>query len=196
MLDQVASAHQPESIIKSAEVQKNRLTSSPIASSHTFYLYDNIGGPSDYIDLVKALRSASEHDTFTIYINCYGGRVDSTIQILSAMKDCRAPITCKAEGVVMSAATFIFLAGDKHEVSDYCEFMFHNYSGGTFGKAHEMKAAVLGSDKVFSQMMKESYHDFLTEKEVDQLIDGKDFYFTSDEIRERLVKRSQSQAFN
>jgi len=79
------------------------------------------------------------------------------------------------------------LAGDEFIVHDNCLMMFHNYTGGVFGKGHEQIAALDATTRWVHEVMKNVYVPFMTEVELDRLTKGEDLYFRADEVRKRLV---------
>ena len=158
------------------------------ASTHTFYLYE-VGDPEDYIEWYEAMRKAGPHDTIYIHINSIGGRMSTAQQMLRCMNECQGTIIASVEGECASAATLIFLAADGWEVSPHSIFMFHNYSGGVFGKGGEMYDRIEFEKKWAEALMREAYTDFLTEEEMTEMFLGKDQYFTSDEVMEKLNHR-------
>ena len=89
----------------------------------------------------------------------------------------------------MSAATMIFLAADSFEVSEHSIFMFHNYSGGTFGKGGEMIDQLQHERKWSQHLLQRIYSDFLTEAEINSVLDNKDIWMDGEEVLKRLAKR-------
>ena len=154
-----------------------------------FYLSTEIEEPERYHQMCQVLRQAGEKDQVFIHLNSPGGQIDSTIQIISAIRDCKAEVITIADGVVASAATFIFLAGSTFIVNPHSLFMLHNFSSGTIGKGHEMVAAVQADVKWFTGIASEFYEGFLTKAEIRKLFKGEDFWFTADEVAERIQKR-------
>ena len=53
-----------------------------------FYIIDEIGDPVTFLDLINTLKTAEEHDTVFIYLNTPGGSLQTTVQIISAMRQC------------------------------------------------------------------------------------------------------------
>ena len=80
---------------------------------------------------------------------------------------------------------------DVCEISDHSIFMFHNFSGGTIGKANEMMAQVHHNDKWARTLMESIYQDFFTQEEIDSILEGKDYWLSPDEVTERLQKRNE-----
>lgn len=171
---------------------KRNIFSSVDAQTHSFYLYD-INGPENYTEWYEVIRNCGPHDTVYIHINSPGGRIDATLQLLRAMSECRGTIVASVEGECASAATMVFLAADGWEVSPHSIFMFHNYSGGAFGKGGEMFSKLEFEKKWSESMMRQLYEDFLTEEELTQIFAGEDKYFTSEEVMERLQVKMKAQ---
>ena len=69
-------------------------------------------------------------------------------------------------------------------------FMFHNYSGGVFGKGGEMMDQLEFERLWSTNLLHEVYKDFLTEDEVNTILDNRDIWLTSDEVSERLQSRT------
>jgi ATP-dependent protease ClpP protease subunit len=89
----------------------------------------------------------------------------------------------------MSAATMIFLAANMFEISDHCFFMFHNYSGGTFGKGGEMYDHIVSERKWSDKLVNKVYSDFLTPEEIKSILDNKDIWMDGEEVKVRLEKQ-------
>ena len=88
----------------------------------------------------------------------------------------------------MSAATMIFMCADNFEITPHCLFMMHNYSGGIFGKGGEIYDQAVFERKWSKDFLSFIYKHFLTEKEVESLLDNKDLWLSSDEVRARCQK--------
>ena len=69
--------------------------------------------------------------------------------------------------------------------------MFHNYSGGTIGKGGEMADQIIFEKNWSEEMMKEIYKDFLTEKEIDLMLNGKDLWMSGTEVADRLEVKAK-----
>lgn len=154
-----------------------------------FYLSDDIEEPEKYHQLCQVLRQATDKDQVFIHLNSGGGRIDSTIQIVAAMKECRGEVITVADGIVASAATLIFLAGDGYVVNPHCLFMVHNFSGGAYGKGHELESQIHADIKWFTRIATEFYDGFLTKAEIKKVFRGEDFWFTADEVMTRMDSR-------
>lgn len=149
------------------------------------YILDQIEEPTLYSELCHKLRISEKGDTFTIHLNTPGGMIDSTMMIIDAIKSSKAKVTAKLSGTVASAGTILALACDNLEVADHTAFMIHNYSGGGHGKGHELKAMQEFRDASLKNAFETFYRGFLTDKEMTDVIDGKDLWMGKDEVLKR-----------
>lgn len=149
------------------------------------YLTDGIDEPSYYNELCHILRNANKGETVNLYINTPGGIIDSAFMIVDAIKSSKAKVTAYLAGTVASAGTIISLSCDNLVVADHTAFMIHNYSGSVGGKGHEMKARQEFIDRSLNDAFKSFYTGFLSEKEMAEVIDGKDMWMGKDEVMER-----------
>ncbi len=158
-------------------------------SIHHYYINGEITEKVDrYVDMLNTLKIAEAHDKIFIYLNTPGGDVNTTIQIISAMKISAAEVTTVIEGEVCSAGTFIFLAGDNYIVNENCSFMIHNYSHGMYGKGAEVASRIKFSEQYFRELAKSVYKTFLTDEEIQKICEDKDIWMGSKELTERLRK--------
>jgi ATP-dependent protease ClpP protease subunit len=174
-----------------APKQDDRFFTKPIISVHEFYLNGDIESSDEYIQWFDTIRNASEHDAIKIYINSYGGDLFTAIQFMRVLNETPATVIMSVEGACMSAATMIFLCGENFEVSDHSAFMIHSYSGGMMGKGHELHSQAQYERGWSINLIKKVYHGFLTEEEMQRVIDGADMWMNGDEVIERLKKRQE-----
>lgn len=166
----------------------------PKISSHVyeFYISGMIDSPENYIDWFDIIRHCKPDDTVKIYINSYGGDMFTGIQFMRVLAETEALVICSVEGACMSAATMIFLCADQFEVTPHSMFMFHNYSGGTYGKGGEMYGQIQHERKWSEKLLNEIYEDFLTRDEIKSLLDNKDMWMDVDEVITRMQKRAKA----
>ena len=163
-----------------------------ITNKHTttVYLTDVIEAPSLYNELCYKLDNASPAEEFFIYINTPGGILDAAIMTVNSIKNTAANTTARLSGTVASAGTIIALACKNVEVADHTAFMIHNYSGGLFGKGHELKAHQEFVDANLNKSFSSFYEGFLTPAEIKRVIDGKDYWMNKDEVLSRLDRKN------
>lgn len=174
-----------ESLFQTNQTLKFYKQTIPVNIYH-FYLSGEIKEAKEYIELLNILKTAETHDTIIIYINSEGGDLFTTIQIIAAIEKSNASVITSLDGCAYSAATMIFLAGKSHLVSPYSSFMIHNYSGAMAGKGHEISSQIKFTDSFVKSFINKIYKNFLTAKEISDIIDGKDLWMDSEEVERRL----------
>jgi ATP-dependent protease ClpP protease subunit len=153
------------------------------------YLTGGIAEPDQYNELCHLLEDANEGTTVDLYINTPGGIVDSAFMVADAIQASDAKVVAHLSGTVASAGTLIAMACEEVGVTPTLTFMIHNYSGGMVGKGHEIKARQNFIDSHLNTAFKNYYAGFLTEDEMDKVIEGSDLWMGSGEVTERWANR-------
>ena len=172
----------------------NRLLRKEMTSTlYEYYLVDDIGEASDYIELCDVLRSASPNDEILIRINSGGGSLATANMVVNAIRESQAHVHGFIESTCASAATLIYLACHSYSLSEDADMMVHTSSSMYGGKEHEQHSYVTFSRKKIHKMVRDRYAGFLTEKEIENVLNGQDYYFDSEEIAERLETYTEFQ---
>ena len=154
--------------------------------SYTFHLKGDIKGPEQYVEWIDIINNTTENDTITIHINTPGGDVTTALELMNALKMSKAFINMVISGQCCSAGTMLMTCGHSFVIDEFCTFMFHNYSGGTFGKGNEMHSQISFEKKWSENLMKKIYKDLLKPAEIKRLLEGQDYWMTSEEVGVRL----------
>lgn len=157
------------------------------------YLDENIKEAKYYRSWLQAVDSLSEGDLILININSYGGQLDGAIAIINAIQNTDADVHASIEGVAASAASLIALASPSISVSPYATMMVHSATFGAFGKQSDVISHASFVDKQVRTLMHSVYKDFLTDKELEEVIMGKEMWFDAEEIVRRLELRADLQ---
>lgn len=155
-----------------------------------YYICGHITQSINYVEWFDEIRHADKADIVKLYINSGGGDLFTAIQFMRVLRETNAHVIASVEGACMSAATLIFLSAQEFEVSQHSNFMFHNYSGLTFGKGGEMMDQLLYEKKWSESLLHDAYVDFLTTKEIKSILANKDIWMNSSEVVNRLNIRS------
>jgi ATP-dependent protease ClpP protease subunit len=156
-------------------------------------LDENIKEPKYYRTVLQGIESLGEGDVVLLSINSYGGQLDGAIAIINAIENTEAEVHASIEGVAASAASLIALASPSISVSPYATMMVHSATFGAFGKQSDVISHASFVDKQVRTLMHNVYKDFLTDKELEEVIMGKEFWFDAEEIVLRLELRAQLQ---
>lgn len=184
-----------EDLFKSQTVNKPlKVTHTPTGDIIDFYLPWIIEGADEYIDFFRAVLNATDRDKVVIHINCVGGNVPTAYNIIDVLKSTAADVEMVIEGPCASAATMIMLAGRHWRVTEHAYAMIHVWSGGYYGKWSDVKIEFAFDSTYSENAFRDTYKGFLTAEEIEDCIKGKDFYFTSKELIERLNSFSEKDA--
>jgi len=96
-----------------------------------------------------------EEKILTLYINSYGGDLYQAFALIDIMNRSRYPIATVAVGAIMSAGFMIFASGTKgcRFVGENTGVMCHQFSSGSSGKYHDIKAASKENDSMNERML-------------------------------------------
>lgn len=170
---------------------RDYFTGRAASTVHEFYLNSDIESPDNYTEWFDIMRHAGEHDFIRIYINSMGGDLFTAIQFMRVLQETPATVVTSVEGACMSAATMVFLCADVFEVSNHSMFMFHNYSGGSFGKGGEMYDNIMHEREWSASLLSDVYKDFLNKKEIESILDNKDIWMNGSQVIERLENKAK-----
>lgn len=173
-------------MIPMTDMSNRLLRKEMVSTLYEYYLVDEIGEPCDYIELCNVLRSASPNDEVLIRFNSGGGLLSTGDMVINAINESQAHVHGYIEHACGSMATMIFLACHSWSLSETAEFFVHSASGGTVGKEHENYASIMFARKKLHKMVRNRYAGFLTEAEIENVLNGQDYYFDSEQIAERL----------
>lgn len=157
------------------------------------YLDENIREAKYYRTVLQGIESLGEGDVVLLNINSYGGQLDGAIAIINAIENTEADVHASIEGVAASAASLIALASPSISVSPYATMMVHAATFGAFGKQSDVISHASFVDKQVRTLMGSVYKDFLTDKELEEVIMGKELWFDAEEIVRRLELRAELQ---
>lgn len=164
----------------------------PIADGSTEYellVYGDIGeswwGESvTALGVVQQLQALPAGTTqINIRINSYGGSVSDGIAIYNALKRNSAKKVVSVDGVAMSSASLIAMAGDEIQMSSTSLLMIHAPWGVAQGNAQDMRVMADVLD-TYANAMAGAYAAKTGETTADMLAlltDGVDHYYTGDQ---------------
>jgi ATP-dependent Clp protease protease subunit len=114
---------------------------------------------AEFLEQITALECADISRPITIYIDTYGGSVDTALLMYDAIKTCCCPIVTVGIGKVMSAGTLLLASGEHGSrfITEHTRVMIHEVSAGTWGSMTEMETAV---DEI--KRLQEVYVDILS----------------------------------
>lgn len=165
---------------------KNIFTTEVRGTQHTYYLTGPITEPENYVDLCNILRSSGSQDEVLIRINSRGGSVASERMLINAIQESEANVVGFIEYDCMSAATGIFLACKQHGWAEHIQFMAHCAFWGSIGKNPDVKSQTEFGIKQLEEEITSTYKGLLTDEELIQCNEGKEFWFGAKELERRM----------
>jgi ATP-dependent protease ClpP protease subunit len=157
--------------------------------THLVFIDDDITDPRNYRDVIHCLATCSENDSVNLLVNSSGGRTDSIWQIIEAMKGCRGDVSVTVIGAAYSAASMLACMAPECYIADSAEFMLHTAHYGSIGTVPNVKGQTEFATRQINKLLDQAYKGFLTDKELEELKNGKEFWFDSEESGKRMTKR-------
>ncbi len=158
-------------------------------TTYSVYINDSIDASTKWFKLMHKLRNAENIDKFILYLNNFGGDVHVGLQLIHAMKESPATIITVVDGNCYSMGSIICLASDMMIWSGTSSrLMFHNCSDHHVGKGKELFDAVIESRESWRAAITEYCIPFLTDEEIEDLMDDKDVYIKLDGQEECIAR--------
>lgn len=147
---------------------------------------EEIKSPSYYRNISQAIRDAGEHDVIQFIINSPGGRLDGLETLLSSIWMSEASTEAYILGECHSAASILVLNCDSVFVSPCASMLVHSIRFGAAGKGADVLGHVDHVYKSAEKLFRETYAGFLSDTEMNRVLDGYEMWLDADEINRRL----------
>ncbi|MBV2091702.1 MAG: ATP-dependent Clp protease proteolytic subunit, partial [Candidatus Thiodiazotropha sp. (ex Ctena orbiculata)] len=134
-------------------------------------------------DFVRDLQQI-QAEILTVRINSYGGSVSDGIAIYNALRRHPATVNIEIDGVAVSIASLITMAGDSISMAENALLMIHAPWGAAAGNSKDMREMAAMLDK-FADAMTSAYSSRLGSDTTKQwLSDGEDHWLTASQALE------------
>ena len=167
---------------------KNKLDYTP--KVYTINFFHDFDDPRLYRSYFKVLEDAREEDDIVFYFNSPGGDINTLNLFLNALRRCKSNNILARVNYAASAAALLALYCDNIEFNVNATLMLHTWSGVRYGKGQEIESDLTHSKKNYESMLRYICKKILTDEEIDQMLNGKDFYFDGEEAIKRLKARA------
>lgn len=137
------------------------------------YVEDEV---SEYSEILRTLNQAKKDDSVNVHLSNHGGSCSVGFTLCHAIKNCKAKTTMCIEAPCYSMGAILALCGKKLHMEPKTFLMFHNYSTVNRGKGAEVTVSVGEYNKYFLENLKYFATPFLTQDEIQDLINDKDVY--------------------
>lgn len=131
------------------------------------------------VNQLKALTAKS----INVHINSYGGDVSEGLAIYNVLREHPAQITTICDGFACSAASVVFMAGDKRIMSPASLLMIHNAWTIAMGNASALRKTA-DDIEIITQASVEAYKQVATisEDEIKALMDAETWILPKDAV--------------
>lgn len=158
--------------------------------TYKLYISDFEDKSNELHYILDELYNASENSKLKFYINSRGGDTDQLQQFYNIINSqFYRNTTTILNSIGYSSGALLFCMGDKRIVYEMSELMFHDFSTGARGKSQEIESRFNFTKQQLHNFFRKITVDtgFLTEEEFEKTIDGKDYWFDSDEMLKRGI---------
>lgn len=134
----------------------------------------------DFIAGVEALGTV---DTLNVRINSRGGEIDHAFAIFNFLKDHKATVNVRVDGVAMSSGSIIAMAGDRIEMPANTLMMVHNPWAYAAGSAADLRKEADNLD-AFESALRATYmaRTGKTEDEIKALLDDETYMTAAEAV--------------
>lgn len=168
---------------------KNKLDYTP--KIYTINFWHDFDDPRYYIPYFKVLEEAHEEDQIIFYFDSPGGSITTLNLFLNALRRCKSKYILARVNYAASAAALLALYCDNIEFNTCSTLMLHTYSGIAWGKGQELMSQAEHDKKTCENILRYICKKILTDSEIEELINGKDFYFTGEEAVKKLKEMAK-----
>lgn len=144
---------------------------------------------SYYRQVVNKIEELGEGDMVVFRISTPGGDLAGLVELLHAINNTEAETVAEVVGDAFSAGSLLALACDSIIIGKYANFLCHSCSFGSRGKSTDVQRHVQHLSKYAEDIFRECYEHFLSEEEINDVLEGKELYLNYDEINERLERK-------
>ncbi len=157
------------------------------ANTAEMFIYDTIG--PDWAGLISAkgvidqLKAMGDVAAIDVRINSQGGSVFEGLGIYNALKNHPAKVTVHIDGIALSAASFIAMAGDTINIAENGMMMIHAPYAEMRGSARDLRKQAKLLDQLTAQMVGiYAARTGLTDTEITSLV-NKETWFQASEAK-------------
>ena len=139
-------------------------------------------GEQSGVSIVRQLKEL-DVDEIKVHINSYGGDVAEGLAIYNVLREHKAQIVTICDGFACSAASVVFMAGDRRVMQPASLLMIHNAWTIAMGNAEELRKTA-DDIEIITQASVEAYKKVATisEEEIKALMDAETWILPKDAV--------------
>lgn len=170
---------------------KYSLTTTPLSSEYIIKIWDSLDEFGEYDELLKKIEEITEDDRVILAVGTPGGRCDVGFMLIDHIQNIGCEVNVVVPYPTYSMGAIMALSGDSLKISPGAFLMFHDYSDeGGRSKGNEQFKSTEAYCEIFSYRFNSICRPFLTKKECEDVLQGKDLYIQwNDPTLEARIKR-------
>lgn len=130
------------------------ITKHTMAIEDRIWVHDfNAGEAQKICDRILRVAEKDESEPVILYVDSYGGMVDSLMSILSVVDSIPNPLVTIATGSAMSCGAVLLSHGDFRCVGPHSRIMVHEVSAGAMGNINDIKNDTEELDRINKYLM-------------------------------------------
>jgi len=137
--------------------------------------------------ILDRLQNGEETDQLEFHIASNGGYVSEGIQFYNVINSMYKERSTAFLSHGYSMGALLFLMCNQRIVYEHSDFMVHSYAGGAYGKREDMINQLEHSDKQLKKFFKKLMTPYFSDKEIDKINKGKDYWMDSKELLKRGI---------
>lgn len=167
--------------------QKSRISSSHNSGmTHVIRIWEGIGEPSEWTEEIDLINGAGSEDCIVLDICTPGGYLDTAMLFHRSLKNCAAHTIAIIGPETASAGSVIALSAREWILDDTSSLMIHTSSYSLGGKDTDILEHANFSRGQLKRLYENVYSGYLSTDEISDVIKGTPFYFSAEQIAERL----------
>lgn len=182
---------QPDNMIV-VPIKSRVATNTHSTNEYRIRLWEDIGHPSEYQDEIDIIECAKPGDTIIMDICTDGGLLDTAALFNRALRATDAHTVAVIGPSCSSSGSVIALSCKEFVIDDTSSLMLHTSSYGFHqSKDVDIYEHATFSRKSLERLYRDVYSGFISESQLEEVINGKPFYFDCDELEEALTNLSK-----
>ena len=147
--------------------------------------------PMYFRKLISEIKNTDEKTVIEFVLNTPGGRTDTLVSILDALDTTKAKKVSHIHDA-SSCGSILALACDEVNVAKFGEMFIHSFQWGSgYGPVANHENRFKSSVENMKLIFNEYYKGFLSDSEIQDVINGKEFWLNASEIKKRLKNRKK-----
>ena len=135
-------------------------------------------------DILEDLHSADKHKEIHVFVNSYGGFLDTLCGLFMELKSFRHKVAINL-GTCCSCAFLLYFLCDEYYAADHSQFMYHEPSCFNFGKVEETAKSIEHNRIRFTSILKETHVDEILTREEMTLGETTEVWLTGEQLINR-----------